>query len=277
MNGIVRTGDGVTLRYTDTCSGRPVVLIHGWSQSAVLWRYQTEHLSTRYRVIAYDQRGHGTSDKPTHGYKIHRLAHDLHELLTALDLNNVTLVAHSMGCSVTFAYLELFGNHRLAKIALLDPAPFLTTNPTWTQQTRAQAGSLFTPDEVTHTYNTLNTATRDPTHTRSIIDTMLTPTADPELRDWIIQQNHKMPGPQAAALLYNHAHQDWRDLIPRITFPTLLIAGAASINPLTTSKWISQQIPRAQLRIIEKHDRGSHFAFLENPTHVNTLLNDFID
>jgi pimeloyl-ACP methyl ester carboxylesterase len=85
-----------------------------------------------------------------------------------------------------------------------------------------------------------------------------------------------LPGPQAAALFYNHAQQDWRDLIPRITLPTLVIAGAASILPLATSLWVTDHIPGAQLKIIDKDDRGSHFAYLENPTHVNTLLDDFI-
>lgn len=276
MEGLVHTADGVALRYNQAGAGRTVVLVHGWSQSAALWRYQIADLSTKYRVIAYDQRGHGASDKPEHGYKVHRLARDLHELLTELDIDDAVLVGHSMGCSVAWAYLELFDNQRLGGLALVDGSPCLTANPTLSRETRDQTGSLFTPAEVIDTCNALDKPERDQTVTRTIIDSMLTSAADNRLRDWIVWQNHQMPGAHAAALLYNHAHQDWRCTIPRITLPTLVIAGAASIVPLTAAKWITQQITRSQLEIIEKHERGSHFAFLENPDHFNALLTNFV-
>jgi non-heme chloroperoxidase len=59
--------------------------------------------------MAVDHRGHGRSDTPAVGYHVHRLAADLHDVPSALDLREVTLLAHSMGCAVTWAYLELFG------------------------------------------------------------------------------------------------------------------------------------------------------------------------
>ena len=83
-------------------------------------------------MIAIDQRGHGESEKPGFGYKIHRLSKDLHELLISLDLTDVTVLGHSMGCSVIWGYWELFGADRLAKIILVDEPPHLTSNPAWT-------------------------------------------------------------------------------------------------------------------------------------------------
>ena len=50
-------------------SGRPVLLIHGWPLSGESWQYQVPALSDAgYRVITYDRRGFGRSDKPKHGY-----------------------------------------------------------------------------------------------------------------------------------------------------------------------------------------------------------------
>ncbi len=48
-------------------------------------------------MIAVDMRGHGESDKPEFGYKIGRLAKDTHDLIQALDLDEVNILGHSMG------------------------------------------------------------------------------------------------------------------------------------------------------------------------------------
>lgn len=93
--GEIRTGDGVTLRYLEAGSGSPLVIVPGWSATAATFHHQLDGLSERCRVIALDPRGHGTSDKPAYGYRVSRLAADVHDLLAALDLREVTLLGHS--------------------------------------------------------------------------------------------------------------------------------------------------------------------------------------
>lgn len=129
MNTTVITNDGVTLRYTEVGAGRPLVLVHGLRQSAEDFRPQFDGLSELCRVIAYDQRGHGESGKPGHGYTGHRLAKDLQDVLTTLDLSDVVLAGHSLGCMVAWAYLELFGTERLAKLVLVDCTSFPRPTP----------------------------------------------------------------------------------------------------------------------------------------------------
>ena len=89
----------ITLNYTDTGgTGRPVVLIHGWPLSGASWSEQVPALtSAGHRVITYDRRGFGASDKPETGYDYDSFAADLDGLLTGLDLDDVTLVGFSMG------------------------------------------------------------------------------------------------------------------------------------------------------------------------------------
>jgi pimeloyl-ACP methyl ester carboxylesterase len=65
------------------------------------------------QVYAYDQRFHGDSDSPSHGFHVARLAADLRDFLTALELTDVTVVGSSMGCAVIWSYIELFGLQRL--------------------------------------------------------------------------------------------------------------------------------------------------------------------
>jgi non-heme chloroperoxidase len=50
-----------------------------------------------------------------------------------------------MGCSVIWAYWELFGADRLGKIVLTDEPPMLTSNPAWTPEEREAAGPIHTP------------------------------------------------------------------------------------------------------------------------------------
>jgi pimeloyl-ACP methyl ester carboxylesterase len=88
------------LYVTDTgCNGRTVVLIHGWPLSSESWSEQIPALSDAgYRVIAYDRRGFGRSDKPRFAkYDYDTLAGDVDTLLTELELSEVTLVGFSMG------------------------------------------------------------------------------------------------------------------------------------------------------------------------------------
>jgi pimeloyl-ACP methyl ester carboxylesterase len=106
-------------------------------------------------VIALDLRGHGESEKPNFGLKIHRLAQELREALVAANAPDVTLLGHSMGCSVIWAYWELFGADRLGKIVLADEPPMLTSNPAWTPNEREAAGAILTPASLWETANAL--------------------------------------------------------------------------------------------------------------------------
>ncbi len=273
--GEVTTSDGVRLRYWEVGAGRPLVLIHGWSQSAEQFRYQMEALGDGYRVVAYDQRGHGESEKPDFGYKLGRLAKDLRDVLEALELRDVAALGHSMGCSVLWSYWDLFGPERLERLVLVDEPPFLTSNPVWSQEELEAAGPIFTPESAVETCNNLAGPEREAT-SRAIIGMMVTDAIDPDVKEWIIGRNLRMPDAHAAALLYNHSAQDWRDVIPRVTLPTMVVGGRASLVPWKSQAWIHEQIPGSRLEILEEDEGGQHFMFIENPEKFNRLVADFV-
>jgi len=87
---------------------------------------------------------------------------------------------------------------------------------------------------------------------------------------------HGMAGKDAATLFLNHGCQDWRDIIPRITLPTLVIAGRGSPAPWKSIAWTANQIPGAQLEIFEENEGGSHFMFVENATKFNQIVSTFV-
>ena len=77
----------VKLHVDDTGGdGRPVVLIHGWPLSGESWSEQVAALSAAgYRVVRYDRRGFGRSDKPSGGFEYDTLAEDLSKVLEELE------------------------------------------------------------------------------------------------------------------------------------------------------------------------------------------------
>ena len=112
-------------------SGRPVVLIHGWPLSGESFSNQVPALAAAgYRVVTYDRRGFGRSDKPMRGYTYDTLTEDLHTLLETLELTDVTLVGFSMGGGEVARYFGLYGAERLRSVVFASAVPpYLMTTP----------------------------------------------------------------------------------------------------------------------------------------------------
>ena len=97
--------------------GRPVVLIHGWPLSGESWARQIPALrDAGYRVVTYDRRGFGRSDKPLTGYTYDTLTDDLYALVAGLGLRDVTLVGFSMGGGEAARYFSRYGSDRIRSV-----------------------------------------------------------------------------------------------------------------------------------------------------------------
>ena len=104
--------------------GRPVVLIHGWPLSAESWKAQVGPLrAAGHRVIAYDRRGFGRSDKPDSGYDYDTLTGDLAGLLEEHDLRDAALVGFSMGGGEVARYVGRHGEARLRSVVFAAAVP----------------------------------------------------------------------------------------------------------------------------------------------------------
>ena len=82
------TANGIGVSYTvDGPAGAPVVtLSHSLATTSAMWEPQVKALTTRYRVLRYDTRGHGGSDAPAGAYTLDQLAEDARQLLAALGI-----------------------------------------------------------------------------------------------------------------------------------------------------------------------------------------------
>lgn len=119
------------LYYEDYGQGPVVVLIHGWPLSHRMWEGQVNALTAAgYRCVAYDRRGFGQSGRPTGGFDYDTFASDLHDLITGLDLRDVTLAGFSMGGGEVVRYLGRYGSERVRTAMLIGAVPpFLLKTP----------------------------------------------------------------------------------------------------------------------------------------------------
>jgi non-heme chloroperoxidase len=120
-------GKEVMLYLEDHGHGDPVVLIHGYPFSGNVWEKQLATLIDEgYRVITYDRRGFGMSSKTVTGYDYDTFASDLHIIMSELNLENVTLVGHSMGSGEVIRYISKYGSAKVKCAVLVSPLqPFL--------------------------------------------------------------------------------------------------------------------------------------------------------
>ena len=117
----------IELYYEDMGKGDPLVLIHGYPFSGLAWeRMIPFFLDKGFRVITYDRRGFGKSAKPSIGYDFDTFAKDLNAIMVELELENVTLVGHSMGSGEVTRYISHYRTDRVKCGVLVSPLqPFL--------------------------------------------------------------------------------------------------------------------------------------------------------
>jgi pimeloyl-ACP methyl ester carboxylesterase len=96
----------VDLYYETYGEGFPLLLAHGFCTSINLWKHQIPPLTERYRVIAYDARGHGLSSAPAgkEHYTLNHLVGDMHALLQHLGIEQAYIAGHSMGGATTAGF-----------------------------------------------------------------------------------------------------------------------------------------------------------------------------
>lgn len=116
------TLDGTRIRYIDAGRGVPVIFLHGLGASVYAWRKNLAPVeSAGFRVIAFDNRGFGSSEKPATGYSNEAYAHLVTTLMDSLELPDAVLVGHSMGGAIA-AEVAIAFPRRVRGLVLIDAA-----------------------------------------------------------------------------------------------------------------------------------------------------------
>ena len=118
----VASGDGTEIAYEVSCSGPPVLLIHGFPDDHTLWAAQVEAIvGAGMQAVAVDQRGFGQSGKPDDpmAYRVHRAMADMIAVLDDLGHNSAAVVGHDWGAATASA-LAMFAPERVERLVLLN-------------------------------------------------------------------------------------------------------------------------------------------------------------
>ena len=262
----------VELYYEDHGTGQPVVLIHGYPLDGSSWEKQTVALlDAGYRVITYDRRGFGKSSKVTEGYDYDTFTADLNSLLETLDLHDVVLVGFSMGTGEVARYLSRHGSARVAKAAFLGSLePFLlktADNPDGVPQ-EVFDGLLAAVSEDRFAFFT--EFFKNFFNTDENLGSRLSPEA-------LAASQQLAYGSSAYASVAAQPTwlTDFRQDVPRIDVPTLIVHGTAdNILPIDASgRRFAAALPTAEYHEIEG---APHGLLWTHGSEVNEILLGFL-
>lgn len=266
--GYVTTSDGVKLFYEEKGSGRPLVLIHGWSCSGRFFTRNTDALSEVCRVINVDLRGHGRSDKPEWGYRISRMAKDIRDLIEELDLNDTVLLGWSMGAAVIFSYFELFSEDRVSGLVIVDQSPRQYYSPEW----KLGQAACYDAEALSVLCTRLEYDVKGVAE--GTVRGCMTQTPSAEELEFFVGEILHCPPRVQSAIMTDHTNLDWRDLVPRITLPTLVLVGRKSrIFPWQGSAWVGERLPGARTVFFEE---SGHMLFYEEQDKFNEVVGDWV-
>jgi len=99
---------GVRLRYLTSGHGAPLLLLHGYAETSLMWRPLIPPLAERFTVIAPDLPGIGDSAIPPDGLDMKAAAVRVHALMSSLGLQKAEVVGHDIGLMVAYAYAAMY-------------------------------------------------------------------------------------------------------------------------------------------------------------------------
>ena len=254
--------DYIQMAYTDTGTGRPVVLIHGYPFNRSLWNEQVAALSNDYRVIVPDLRGFGESDASEGTVTMNRFAQDVALLLNHLGITRATIAGLSMGGYVALAFYKQLPS-RVRALILADTRAQADTQEA--KQTRAQQvekalteGMAGIADAMLPKMLTPDTVSKRPEIVKRVRDMML----------------KTKPEGAAAALRGMAERDDQTSLLSKISVPALIFVGAEdAITPVTDSETMHHAIAGSRLVVLEN---AGHVSNLERTEEFNQALLDFL-
>jgi pimeloyl-ACP methyl ester carboxylesterase len=253
-------------------SGRPVVLIHGWPLSGESWKKQVPAFQAAgFRVITYDRRGFGRSDKPLTGYDYDTFASDLDAVLTELDLRDATLVGFSMGGGEIARYIGTHGQERLRSVVFASAVPpYLMQgddNPDGplTKEAAAEMTAGLTKDEDAF-YEEFTTGFFS-------VDGVLEVTEAE--RQEAIALAHQSAKHAALASMAAFATTDFREDLPKVTVPTLVIHGDgdATVPFEGSGARTHAAIPGSELHVVQG---APHGVTVSHPEEWNRVVLAFL-
>lgn len=254
--------NGITLSFNDQGTGLPIIFLHAFPLNRTLWAEQEEALSSQFRVITIDLRGHGESDAPLWHYTLDQAADDVRGLLDHLSLQQAVFVGLSMGGYLLFAFYRKYAE-RVKGMVLADTRP----------QADSEEGKQARFEMAQVAYKQGGSAVAD-----IMIPKLLSPATIQTKPDLVRRVRMMIEGNQvsgiAGDLMAMAERPDSIPLLKQMTCPAQIIVGELDLpTPPSDAKLMADQIPGAHLAIIPG---AAHLSNLEQPGLFNEAVRSFV-
>lgn len=272
------TRDGVRLAYWEAGKGRPLVFIPGWSANGAEYINVLYLLRQHYHVYVLDPRNQGLSQHVEFGGRISRFAVDLKEFAEHAGLQSADYCGWSMGASVLWSYIDLFGTKGIRKAIFVDEPISIYAHADWSEQERLDAGGMTTsPERMVATFTS-----GAPTNSLVVDTKAMERFMAKDSPSFVNSQSfaaHFIKNDAAAMgrVLFDHATNDWRDVIRhKIDVPIAIFTGEYSSN-LPSQRWMQSAISGSTLYVYSKAEQGDHFLMFKNPLKFTADLRSFLE
>ena len=257
--------NGAEIYYEDHGTGEPILFLHGAWAGCRYFEAQLTGLSTEYRTVAFDFRGHGRSTKTEVGHTLAQYAQDVHTILDHLDLDDVVIVGWSLGAIVSWEYIDRFGTECVRALVDVDmePSPM--------QHDDNEYGS-YNVDGLTELHRRIQSEPAEVIE--RTIDLLLKDASSRELRTMMFDEMSRTPPSIKSAMLLELLC-DYRDVLPAIDVPTLVCAGAdEKWRSVPAVEQAAELIPDARIELFEE---SGHCLTVEEPERFNDVVSDFVE
>ena len=261
-------GGGVRLHLLESgnTQGRPIVFIHGISQSSHTWMRQlNSDLARTYRLIAMDLRGHGLSDKPQDAYADSRLwADDVQAVIEELELDHPVLCGWSYGPLVILDYVRHFGESAVGGLIFVGGVTKLGSD---------EAASVLTADFLNLVPGFFSDDTEQSVRSlRDLIKLCHAQELSEEDRYHMLGYNVSAPAFVRRAMLTRSIDND--DLLPGLRKPALIAHGSS--DAVVKAAVIERQMRSIKSATIQMMNTG-HACFWDDAPGFNQSLRNFAD
>ena len=257
-------GTGLAVWEAGTPDGRPIILLHGFSQSALCFAAQAASPAlAEYRLVMPDLRGHGASDKPAAPAAYAEIApwtEDVTAVIDGLQLDKPVLAGWSHGGRIVCQYLAACGDDRLSAVALI--AARLALNPPTHDPAAGALIEAMGDDDL---------AVSLP----ATIDFVRMCTAKPLPQDVLLRfVAFNMLVPPFVRRAMRGQPLTTEAAFARLSVPTLIVHGAEdAITAREASEWAHRALPHSTLAL---YPGVGHAPFAEDPERFNADLAAFV-
>lgn len=251
--------NGVSLRYELTGSGNTLVLLHEMGMSLETWDLIMPELVKTHRVLRYDLRGFGLSEKIRGAITFNDEVEDLRALLDAFEIKGkVTLIGGAIGGAIAFAFAATYPE-RVNGVVAMSPASGVAA---------ARRAPVMA-----------DAALADRSGMRPILNEQLLDIYPADIQKdakrvaWFRSMQLATDTNSMAACLRMIAITDFADYYKKITAPTLVIAAALyAARPVASVKQVADAIAGAKLEVLQT----GHFMAAQSPELLLPVLNGFL-